>query len=131
MSELPRGWVRTTLGEVVDVLDARRIPVNADERAKRAGPYPYCGANGQVGTIDDYLFDGDFALLAEDGGNFDRPERGVAYRMTGRFWVNNHAHILGPKFGMPTAFMTVIPYSKRMASTRSGLSEPCNWNRSR
>lgn len=102
---LPPGWFSVPLGEVVDVHDARRVPVNAEERARRVGPYPYYGANGQAGTIDGYLFDGDFALLAEDGGYFDEPSRGVAYRVTGQFWVNNHAHILAPKFGMSTEFL--------------------------
>jgi type I restriction enzyme S subunit len=102
---LPVGWVNVPLRDVVDVHDARRVPVNADERAKRVGSYPYYGANGQAGTIDDFLFDGDFALLAEDGGNFDEPSRGVAYRVTGRFWVNNHAHILAPRLGMETRFL--------------------------
>ena len=58
------------------------------------GSYPYYGANGQVDTVGDYLFDGDYILLAEDGGYFDDPRRGVAYRAGGKFWVNNHAHIL-------------------------------------
>lgn len=106
MSErIPPGWARVPLGDVVEVHDARRVPVNAEERATRVGPYPYYGANGQAGTIDDFLFDGDFALVAEDGGYFDEPSRGVAYRVTGRFWVNNHAHILAPRFGMETRFL--------------------------
>lgn len=92
--ELPKGWVRTTLGEVAEVHDGRRIPLNRSERAKRPGPYPYFGANGQVDTIDDYLFDGRHVLLAEDGGYFDDPFRPNAYEADGKFWVNNHAHIL-------------------------------------
>lgn len=94
MSENPHGWVESTLGDVAIISDARRIPLNARERAMRPGPYPYYGANGQAGTIDDYLFEGDHILLAEDGGYFDNPNRPNAYPVTGRFWVNNHAHIL-------------------------------------
>lgn len=102
---LPKGWAQVPLGDVVEVHDARRVPVNAEERARRVGPYPYYGANSQAGTIDDFLFDGEFALLAEDGGNFDDPSRGVAYRVTGQFWVNNHAHVLAPRYGMETKFL--------------------------
>ena len=93
-AELPLGWVTTTLGEVAEVHDHRRIPLNQAQRAARPGPYPYYGANGQVGTVDDFLFEGDHILLAEDGGYFDDPFRPNAYAVSGRFWVNNHAHIL-------------------------------------
>jgi type I restriction enzyme, S subunit len=80
------------LGEVVEFLDSMRRPVTESER--RTGPYPYYGANGQQGTIDDYIFDEPLVLLAEDGGHFETPERGIAYRISGRTWVNNHAHVL-------------------------------------
>ena len=91
---LPPGWEWERLGNLFDVQDSRRIPVNSAERAMRDGPYPYYGANGQVGFIDDYLFEGKRILIAEDGGFFDDPIRGVAYVVDGKFWVNNHAHVL-------------------------------------
>jgi type I restriction enzyme S subunit len=87
-------------------LDNRRVPLNATERAQRRGGYPYYGANGQVDTIDDYLFDGDYILLAEDGGYFDDLLRDVAYEVSGKFWVNNHAHILSPKGRISQRFVT-------------------------
>ncbi|MCD0458591.1 restriction endonuclease subunit S [Roseiconus lacunae] len=102
---LPEGWAEAALGEVVEIWDNLREPVNAKERATRQGPYPYYGANGQAGTIDDYRFDGDYALIAEDGGNFDEPEKGVAYRVTGKFWVNNHAHVLKGSSEMTSTFL--------------------------
>lgn len=70
------------------------------------GSYPYYGANGQVGSVGDFLFEGKHILVAEDGGYFDQPERGVAYEVDGRFWVNNHAHILSTCGDMPTGFIT-------------------------
>lgn len=91
---LPSGWEWERLGNLFDIQDSRRIPVNSAERASREGPYPYYGANGQVGSIDDYLFEGERILIAEDGGFFDDPIRGVAYVVDGQFWVNNHAHVL-------------------------------------
>lgn len=103
---LPRGWAEAPLLDIVDLHDARRIPLNQAERAAKPGKYPYYGANGQVDTVGDYLFDGDYILLAEDGGYFDDPERHVAYNVEGRFWVNNHAHILKCKEGIPQSFLT-------------------------
>lgn len=91
---LPSGWDWERLGNLFDIQDSRRIPVNSSERASRDGPYPYYGANGQVGFIDDYLFEGERVLVAEDGGFFGDPIRGVAYVVDGKFWVNNHAHVL-------------------------------------
>lgn len=87
------------LGELVDVLDFKRRPVNSEARAKRVGPYPYYGANGQVGTIDDFLFDEPLILVAEDGGFFDDPVRPIAYMVDGKCWVNNHAHVLRARAG--------------------------------
>jgi type I restriction enzyme, S subunit len=92
--ELPPGWIDETLGAVAEVHDSRRVPLNQTERSTRPGPYPYYGANGQVGTLDAYIFEGDHVLLAEDGGYFDDPYRPNAYAVSGKFWVNNHAHIL-------------------------------------
>ena|SRR3989338_501018 len=100
---LADGWRWVRLGEVCDFLDSRRVPVNDADRAKRiAGKkqsqlFPYYGANGQVGWIDDYLFDEPLILLAEDGGNFGSKDRPIAYAVSGRYWVNNHAHVLRPR----------------------------------
>jgi len=97
---LPAGWRRVRLGEVCEFLDSQRKPVNDKERQQRiAGKsqeslYPYYGANGQVGWIDNYLFDEPLILLAEDGGYFGSRERTIAYKINGKTWVNNHAHVL-------------------------------------
>lgn len=98
MSDLPLGWELAELGDIVDVLDSRRVPVNAKERAKRPGDVPYYGATGQVGWIDDALFDEDLVLLGEDGAPFLDPGKQKAYRIHGPSWVNNHAHVLRARF---------------------------------
>lgn len=103
---LPQGWEEAPLLDVVELHDSRRVPLNAAERAAMPGSYPYYGANGQVGSVGDFLFEGKHILVAEDGGYFDQPERGVAYEVDGRFWVNNHAHILSTCGDMPTGFIT-------------------------
>jgi len=94
--DLPDGWKWVRLGEVIELYDNKRIPLNEEKRANRKGSYPYCGANGIIDYIDDYIFDGEYVLLAEDGGFFGKFENS-AYIMKEKFWVNNHAHILKAK----------------------------------
>lgn len=102
MSEVPEGWSAATLGDVVDVLDSRRIPVNAAERALRPGDVPYYGATGQVGWINEALFDEELVLLGEDGAPFLDPSKPKAYLINGPSWVNNHAHVLRAMPGATT-----------------------------
>lgn len=101
----PTHWKRMPLGEVVDILDSRRVPVNAKEREGRQGSVPYYGATGQVGWIDDHLFDEELVLLGEDGAPFFDSTKQKAYLVRGRSWVNNHAHVLRTRNGMPSAFL--------------------------
>jgi type I restriction enzyme, S subunit len=91
------------LGEVVEFLDNLRRPVTESDR--KPGPYPYYGANGIQGTIDSFIFDEPLVLLAEDGGHFENPARGIAYRIAGKTWVNNHAHVLRPRPGVDLGFV--------------------------
>ena len=93
-SDLPEGWVGAQLGDCVEILDNLRVPVNSDEREKRKGSIPYYGATGQVGWIDDYLFDEELLLLGEDGAPFLDKSKPIAYIINGKSWVNNHAHVL-------------------------------------
>ena len=92
--EMPKGWTKTTLEKVVDVLDSKRRPVNSKERSKRQGDIPYYGATGQVGYIDDYIFNEELVLLGEDGVPFLELLKRKAYLINGKSWVNNHAHVL-------------------------------------
>ncbi|MGH7325312.1 MAG: restriction endonuclease subunit S [Candidatus Rokuibacteriota bacterium] len=107
MSDRPPapGWAEAQLGEVVDILDSLRVPVNSSERARRHGPVPYYGATGQVGWIDGHLFDEELVLLGEDGAPFLDSTKPKAYVVRGRSWVNNHAHVLRCRAGMPSAFL--------------------------
>lgn len=91
------------LENVVEFLDFKRRAVTESDR--KPGPYPYYGANGQQGLINDFLFDEPLILLAEDGGHFDSPDRGVAYRINGKTWVNNHAHVLRPTDEVDIGFL--------------------------
>lgn len=84
-----------TIEEWCEILDSQRIPITSKDRVE--GPYPYYGANGIQDYVDDYIFDDELVLLAEDGGNFGSKDRPIAYRVSGKCWVNNHAHVLKPK----------------------------------
>ncbi len=85
------------LEDVCEILDSKRIPITASDRI--AGPYPYYGANGIQDYVADYIFDDELILLAEDGGNFGSKDKPIAYRVSGKCWVNNHAHVLKPRAG--------------------------------
>jgi type I restriction enzyme S subunit len=96
-------WPHVALGEVVEFLDHLRKPVTAKDR--EPGPYPYYGANGQQDSVADYIFDEPLVLLAEDGGYFGDSERTIAYRVDGKCWVNNHAHVLRPTSRVDVRFL--------------------------
>ena len=83
------------LEEVCEILDSRRVPITVKNR--KTGIYPYYGANGLQDYVAEYIFDDELVLLAEDGGNFGSKERPIAYRVSGKCWVNNHAHVLKAK----------------------------------
>ena len=125
MSDLPT----VKVSECCDILDNLRIPLNAEEREKTKGNIPYCGANGIQGYISEYIFDEDLILLAEDGGNFDEYQtRPIAYRISGKSWVNNHAHVLRAKEGYDFSFVfyslqhkNIIPFIK--GGTRAKLNQ--------
>ena len=91
------------LGDVCEILDSKRVPITATER--HPGPYPYYGANGVQDYVADYIFDDDLVLLAEDGGNFGSKDKPIAYRVSGKCWVNNHAHVLKPKEGLDVDYL--------------------------
>ncbi|MCJ7790602.1 MAG: restriction endonuclease subunit S [Candidatus Atribacteria bacterium] len=100
MTVLSNNWITTDLESITEILDYKRVPINSEERQKRkenkilSELYPYYGATGQVDYINDYLFDGEYVLLGEDGAPFLDSLKNKAYIVSGKFWVNNHAHIL-------------------------------------
>ena len=91
------------LEDCCEILDSMRVPITAKDR--KEGPYPYYGANGIQDYVNGYLFDDELVLLAEDGGNFGSKDRPIAYRVSGKCWVNNHAHVLKPKKGLDVDYL--------------------------
>lgn len=94
LAELESPFEIVELGDCVEVLDRLRKPINADARRGREGNVPYYGANGPVGLIDEWIFNEELVLVAEDGGFFYDPFKPISYRISGKAWVNNHAHVL-------------------------------------
>ena len=91
---VPEGWRKKTFGEVAENFDRFRVPLSVLERENRVGPYPYHGAAGILGYIDDFLFDGRFLLIGEDGTVFTRSGSAMLQFVEGKFWVSNHAHVV-------------------------------------
>ena len=114
---LPLGWQMSTLGDHVSNFDSRRVPVSRAQRAVMQGPFPYHGAAGVLDHVNDYLFDGTFLLLGEDGSVTRQNGLAVTQYVSGRFWANNHAHVLQGKGAVSTeqaylhfAFEPISPF---------------------
>ena len=87
-------WRIEPLENISSFHDEKRVPIKEGDRAQRRGKYPYYGASGIIDYVDDYLFDGEFILLGEDGANIVLRNSPLAFVVSGKFWVNNHAHVL-------------------------------------
>ena len=97
--------VTTTLGEVTNNYDNVRIPLSVKQRETIAKKYRYYGAQGVIDYVDNYLFDGEYILVAEDGENLKSQNYYICNFVTGRFWVNNHAHIINASNGHDTKYL--------------------------
>ncbi|MEC6830688.1 restriction endonuclease subunit S [Photobacterium toruni] len=90
----PNGWEAIDFGDITFNLDAKRIPLSVSERKGRQGEYDYYGASGVIDTINDYLFDKSLLLIGEDGANLVNRSTPIAFIARGKYWVNNHAHVI-------------------------------------
>lgn len=99
LGEVPAHWTVGKLKHFVDFFDWKRIPLSADERGQRQGEYPYYGASGIIDYIDAYIFEEELILVGEDGANLVNRATPLAFIARGKYWVNNHAHILRPTDG--------------------------------
>ena len=87
-------WKEYKLEEIAEILDFKRVPLSSMERANRKGQYPYYGASGIIDYLNGYIFEGEHVLISEDGENLRSRQTPIAFLADGRFWVNNHAHIV-------------------------------------
>lgn len=93
IDKYPETWALVSVSEFAECLDSERIPVKKDQRLAAEGLYPYFGANGEVDKVDEYIFDDELVLVTEDETFYGRVKP-IAYRFSGKCWVNNHAHVL-------------------------------------
>jgi len=100
--ELEEKYEKKQLKDIVDNYDGKRIPIKASDRETSNGMYPYYGASGIIDYVNDYIFDGEYLLVSEDGANLTVRKYPIAFIAKGKFWVNNHAHIISAKKGITT-----------------------------
>lgn len=122
-SEFKDEWKKEPLGKVVNFSNGKRIPLSEAERKIRQGEYRYYGASGVIDYIDDYIFDGQYILIGEDGANILNRSSPLAFVVNGKFWVNNHAHIFQSKLGN-NLFLATYLESLNYEKHNSGTAQP-------
>jgi type I restriction enzyme S subunit len=120
----PAGWQKKPLVDLVDFLDSRRIPIKEQDRAKMAGDIPYYGASGIIDYVNQYIFDEDIILLAEDGANILNRSTPIAFRVSGKCWVNNHAHVFAAKSNADPEYIVQFLEAIRYDAFNSGSAQP-------
>lgn len=115
-------WEEKKLGEIADFLDNQRIPIENSER--KTGNYPYYGASGIIDYVDDYIFDGNYVLLGEDGANIVNRSSRLAFVVSGKCWINNHAHVLKPKANTDLYFLSECLENQDYEIYNSGTAQP-------
>ena len=115
--KIPKGWQVGKIKDAIQIFDNQRIPLSTNERTKRKGQFPYYGATSIIDNIDDYIFDGTFLLLGEDGSVIHDDGTPFVQYVDGKIWVNNHAHVIQGKKQFSTEFiflffkkLNVAPY---------------------
>lgn len=117
-------WKTCTLQDAVEFLDVQRIPLESADRANRQGKYPYYGASGIIDYVDDYIFDEPLLLLGEDGANILNRSTPLCFIATGKYWVNNHAHVMRPKNGNDIKFLCELLESFDYTRYNTGTAQP-------
>jgi len=115
-------WPVRPLGELVENHDALRVPIKGADR--RPGPFPYYGASGVIDHVDEYIFDGEYLLVAEDGENLRTRNTPVAFLARGKFWVNNHAHIIRGNCEGDTRYLMYFLSSADISGFLTGSTMP-------
>lgn len=117
---IPEGWRVGKLGDVIEIFDSQRIPLSKSQREEKKGEFRYYGATSIMDYLDEYLFDGIYLLLAEDGSVMDDEGYPFLQYVWGKFWVNNHAHILTGKYGFSTEILYLFCMQMRVAGIVTG-----------
>lgn len=112
------------LSDLCEILDSKRKPLSALQRAKKQGIYPYYGAQGIIDHLDEYLLDGEYLLVAEDGANLETRNQPIANIAKGKIWVNNHAHVLGNNGKCPLNLLGFILNNMNISPYVTGCAQP-------
>ena len=97
IDEVTSDWKEYTLEDLAEIHSHKRVPLSSMERAKLQGSYPYYGASGIIDSVHNFIFDGEYVLISEDGENLKTRNTPIAFIASGQFWVNNHAHVIKGK----------------------------------
>ena len=119
-----KGWDIKIVSDVCNNHDSKRVPLEGSVRKNRNGVYPYYGASGIIDHIDNFIYDYDAMLIAEDGANLISRATPIAFLAKGKYWVNNHAHILTPKSNMTFDFLTYFFNSTNLQPYITGSAQP-------
>lgn len=122
--EMPSDWHLGTVSEIIELHDSKRIPLSSRERANLAKIYPYYGATSVMDYVDRYLFDGIYLLLGEDGTVVDSKGFPILQYVEGKFWVNNHAHIITGKSGFTVETLYLLFSLTNVQSIVTGAVQP-------
>ncbi len=122
--ELPEGWAWTRLESALVNRDSERIPVSVADRERLAKIYDYYGASGIIDKVDDYLFDKPLLLIGEDGANLLMRSKPIAFLARGKYWVNNHAHVLDGINEQYLKYVALFINSISLAPYVTGTAQP-------
>ena len=123
--DLPDGWRIGTVGEIIEIHDSKRIPLSGADRTKMEKKiYPYYGAASLMDFVDNYIFDGKYLLLGEDGTVVDDAGYPILQYVWGQFWVNNHAHILTGRLGYDVESLYMLFKQTPVKSIVTGAVQP-------
>jgi len=120
LGEIPEGWSASTLGSHIEIFDSKRVPLSNREREKRKGIYPYYGATSVMDHVDDFIFDGIYVLIGEDGSVVKENGEPFLQYVWGKFWVNNHAHVLQAKKPVSNEHLLLMLKQTNVASFVTG-----------
>ena len=122
--EMPSDWRIGNAGEILEFHDAKRVPLSGSEREKMDKIYPYYGATSLMDYVDNYIFEGIYLLLGEDGTVITKEGLPVLQYVDGKFWVNNHAHILTGKLGFSVEELYLLFSLTNIKSIVTGAVQP-------